>query len=176
MRLNILFGLTLFIFLMTGCATARIWQEENSQIQTPNEEMQMAIHRCEQNDDVVYYHKRVIIWSDIGTGTVLIPFLGLGMVIAGNSLADKYVLSLTKCMQENGFYYVERKSGRLKWNKLSDFDISMEQWNKEHLGNQVFRGGEVEKQKKPITSTPITPSSPTRWEGLGGLQGRILCG
>ena len=145
----ILYGLTAIVFLTTGCATARIWQEKNSQVPTKNEELQIALHQCEQNHDVAYYHKKAVLWSGIGTGTVLIPFLGLGMVIAGDALTDKYVLFLTKCMQENGFYYVERKSGRLRWNKLSDFEISTEQWNNEHPTNQI-----------PLS--PVTPIAGTQ--------------
>jgi hypothetical protein len=146
MRLNILYGLMLFVILMTGCARARVWQRGNSNILTSRQEIETALFRCEQSPDVQIAHKRANAWNTVSTSTVLIPFVGLALHLTEESVATQYENCLIECMKKAGYLYNKKRANKLNWNKMSDFDISMEQWNKEHPQNQ-------------LTSTPITPSS-----------------
>jgi hypothetical protein len=149
MRFNSVCGLTLFLLLTTGCAKARIWQRADSNISTSRQEIETALFRCEQSPEVQIAHKRANAWDTVSSSTVLIPFVGLAMSITEESVATQYENSLIECMKRAGYVYHKETSNKLKWNKMSDFDVSMEQWNKEHPGNQLM-------------STPITPSSGTK--------------
>jgi len=138
MRLRALYGLTLFVFLTTGCATARVWQLENSNISTSKQEIETGLFQCEQSPDVQIAHKRASAWNAVSNSTLVIPFVGLAMVIVEESVATQYENCLIECMKKAGYLYHKQRSNKLKWNKMSDFDMSMEQWNKEHPENQII--------------------------------------
>ncbi len=145
MRLNILCGLTLFVLLTTGCAKARVWQRTDSNISTSRQEIETALHRCEQSPEVQIAHNRANAWDATSNATLWIPFVGLATNLTADSVTTQYQNRLIECMKRAGYTYHKETSNKLRWNKMSDFDISMEEWNKEQPRNQ-------------LTPTPIIPS------------------
>lgn len=129
MRKIFLLGIVLW-FLVSGCATARVWQQEGSNIPTSKEEVDKALSQCEKTPEVEVAHKRAQAWKAVQDSTVWIPYVGLGTGITASSLATTYQNLLIHCMQKSGYQYQKKISSKLKWDKMSDFDVSKEEWDK----------------------------------------------
>jgi hypothetical protein len=114
--------------LMSGCAYARIWQYEGSNIPTTKEEIEEALSQCEKTPEVEIAHKRANAWKVVQDSTVLIPWVGLGTGITAGSIATTYQKCLIECMKKAGYRYQKKMSNKARWDVLSDFDISEEEW------------------------------------------------
>ena len=53
------------------------------------------------------------------------------MCLASEAIAAKYETNLLACMQKTNFAPVPHRTDRLRWDALSNFDISMEEWEKQ---------------------------------------------
>jgi len=141
--------------VINGCASARVWKNTESNVPTTQKEVEITISPCESQGDVSSAHQRAKTWRQITIGTILIPFVDIGMAVTSESMWDKYKTLFTKCMKNQGYYYTEIRSNRLKWDGGSDFDVSeIEEMKQEKAPKSVSTETE-----KPITPTPITPSS-----------------
>jgi uncharacterized protein YceK len=110
--------------MLSGCASARVWKNTQSNVPTTQKEIEMAISKCESQEDVSSAHNKAKTWRQITIGTILIPFVNIGMAVTSESMIEKYKTLLTRCMKNQGYYYTEVRSNRLKWDGASDFDVS----------------------------------------------------
>jgi len=114
--------------LVSGCAYARIWQHEDSKILTTKEEIEKNLSQCEKNPEVEIAHKRANAWKIVQDSTVWIPYVGLGMSLTAGNIATTYQKCLIECMKKAGYRYQKKMSNKARWDVLSDFDISEEEW------------------------------------------------
>lgn len=125
--------LILFLILLGGCAYARVWHRTDSDRPTTEKEVQTALSQCEQTNEVASRHSRALTWRYVCIGTIWIPYVDIGMCVTSSVMANKYVDELMTCMQRDDFDCTLHRSGRLRWNALSDFDISMEEWERQNV-------------------------------------------
>jgi len=114
-----------------GGTYARVWHRTDSDTPTTEKEVQIALSECEQTDEVVSWHSRASTWRYICIGTIRILYVNIGTCLASDAVAGKYETNLITCMQRANFNCTSYRTGRLKWDALSDFDISMEEWEKQ---------------------------------------------
>ncbi len=119
------------LVLMSGCAYARVWQHEGSNIPTTKEEIEEALSQCEKTPEVEIAHKRVNAWKIVQDSTVWIPFVGLGTNLTAGSIATTYQKCLIECMKKAGYRCQKKMSNKIRWDRLSDFDISEKEWIEE---------------------------------------------
>ena len=147
--------LVVMVLVINGCASARVWKNTESNVPTSRKEIEVAISKCELSEDVSTVHKKAHAWRLITIETIWIPFVNIGMLVTSESMWDKYENVLSRCMQRQGYYFTKIKSDRIRWDNGSDFDVSeIEEMKQEKAPKSVSTETE-----KPMTSTPITPSS-----------------
>jgi hypothetical protein len=120
--------LTLLSVFLGGCAYARVWHKTDSDTPTTKQEIQIALSQCEHTDEVASWHSKASTWRYLCIGTIWIPYVNIGMCLASDAIAGKYETNLVTCMQEANFSATLYRMDRLGWDALSNFDISMEEW------------------------------------------------
>ena len=121
--------MVLSVFL-GGCVYARVWHKTDSDTPTTEKEVQIALSECEQTNEVASWHSTASTWRYISIGTIWIPYVNIGIGLASDGIAGKYETNLITCMQRANFNCTSYRTDRLKWDVLSDFDISREEWEK----------------------------------------------
>jgi len=117
--------------LLSGCVYARVWHKTDSDTPTAEEEVKTALSECKQTNEVASWHSKASTWRYICIGTIWIPYVNIGTCLASDAIAGKYETNLITCMQRTNFNCISHRTGRLKWDALSDFDVSMEEWEKQ---------------------------------------------
>jgi hypothetical protein len=113
-----------------GCVYARGWHKTDSDTPTTEKEVQIALSECEQTNEVASSHNQASTWRYVCIGTIWIPYVNIGTCLASDAIAGKYETDLITSMQRANFNCTSYRTDRLKWDALSDFDISMEEWEK----------------------------------------------
>jgi hypothetical protein len=115
-----------------GCVYARVWHKTDSDTPTTEKEVQTALSECEQTNEVASRHSKASTWRYISIGTIWIPYVNIiTCLIVSDGIAGKYETNLITCMQRVNFNCTSYRTDRLKWDVLSDFDISREEWEKQ---------------------------------------------
>jgi hypothetical protein len=127
-KIVLLMALSVFL---GGCAYARVWHKTDSDRPTMKEEVQVALSECEKTDEVASWHSKASTWRYLCIGFLWFPFVNIGMCFASDAVASKYESNLIKCMEKTNFTPVPHRTGRMGWDALSDFNISMEEWEKQ---------------------------------------------
>ena len=124
--------LMLFSVFLGGCTYARVWHKTDSDTPTTEKEVQTALSECKQTNEVASAYSHALTWRYICIGTILIPVLNITVCLfISDGIAGIYEDNLITCMQRVNFNCTSYRTGRLKWDALSDFDISMEGWEKQ---------------------------------------------
>jgi hypothetical protein len=127
-KIIILIFLSVFL---GGCVYARVWHRTGSDRPTTEEEVQTALSQCEQTNEVASRHSRALTWRHICITTIWIPYVDIGTCITSDAMTSKYLDELMTCMQRANFSCTMHRTGRLRWDALSNFDISMEEWERQ---------------------------------------------
>ena len=113
--------------LVSGCATSRVWQNNNIKTPSTKEEVISALDKCESTEIVSSAHKKCHAWRIESWSTVLIPFVNFIGIIGLKSAQTDYAGALVNCMREENFNYFEYSEG-LNWDYHSGHDISKSEW------------------------------------------------
>jgi len=124
---KIILLMVLSVFL-GGCAYPRVWHRTDSDTPTTEKEVQTALSECKQTNDVATAHRHASTWRNICIGTIWIAY---GFCYMSDAMGDIYITSLISCMQKADFNFASYRTDRFRWDVLSDFDISMEGWEKQ---------------------------------------------
>jgi len=124
--------LMLLSVFLGGCAYARVWHKTDSDMPTTEKEVKIALSECEQTNEVASRHSQALTWRYICIGTIWIPYVNIvTCLIVSDGIAGKYETNLITCMQRANFSCTPYRTDRLGWDALANFDISMEEWEKQ---------------------------------------------
>ena len=137
---------TVIGLLVSGCATSRVWQSRDTREPSSNEEVAIAIEKCESTEIVTNAHKTVHTWRVVAWATVCLWPVGIIGIVGEQSAQKDYVGALVNCMREANFEYFEYTKG-INWDYHSGSDMSKSEWlddqkPKEGISRELFVSGD----------------------------------